>query len=336
MNNQSSSLDLSHFPVMLNEVIKISSASKGGKFIDCTFGGGSYSKQLLKFPNTLVKGLDRDKTVNIIAKKLENKFPSRFKFYQVKFSKLDTVSSDFVDAIIFDLGLSSIQLNDFERGFSFKSSKNLDMSMGLSQISAKDVVNNLSEINLKLIFKILGEEKEASRIAKNIIKFRSEKKITKVNELVEIIKKSKKKNYASKINPCTKTFQALRIFVNKEITELINGVINATKILKPGGKILVISFHSIEDKIVKYLFSNFSANKSKPSRYFPDIETDNIALFEEYKNQIIKPTKKEIDQNYPSRSAKLRYAIRSENKFRYPVKLLDKFKKYLDLEGIDV
>ena len=336
MNNQSTSLDLSHFPVMLNEVIKISSASKGGKFIDCTFGGGGYSKQLLKFPNTLVKGLDRDKTVNIIAKKLENKFPNRFKFHQVKFSNLDTVSSDFVDTIIFDLGLSSIQLNDFERGFSYKSSKNLDMSMGLSQISAQDAVNNLSEINLKLILKILGEEKEASRIAKNIIKFRSEKKITKVNELVEIIKKSKKKNYASKINPCTKTFQALRIFVNKEITELINGVINATKILKPGGKILVISFHSIEDKVVKYLFSNFSTNKSKPSRYFPDIEQDNIALFEEYKNKIIKPTQKEIDQNYPSRSAKLRYAIRSKNEFKYPVKLLDKFKKYLDLEGIDV
>jgi len=336
MNNQSSSLDLSHFPVMLNEVIEISSPSNGGKFIDCTFGGGGYSKQLLKFPKTIVNGLDRDKTVNVIAKKLENKFPNRFKFHQVKFSKLDTISNDFVDTVIFDLGLSSIQLNDLERGFSFKSSKDLDMSMGLSQISAKDVINNLSEINLKLIIKILGEEKEASRIAKNIIKFRSEKKITKVKELVEIIEKSKKKNYVSKINPCTKTFQAIRIFVNKEITELINGIINATKILKPGGKILVVSFHSIEDKIVKYLFSNFSTNKSNPSRYFPDNESENTVLFEKYKNKIIKPTKKEIDQNYSSRSAKLRYATRSRNEFKYPVKLIEKFQKYLDLESIDV
>ena len=336
MNNQSSSLDLSHFPVMLNEVIKISSPSNGEKFIDCTFGGGGYSKQLLKFPKTIVNGLDRDKTVNVIAKKLENKFPNRFKFNQVKFSKLDTISNDFVDTVIFDLGLSSIQLNDLERGFSFKSSKDLDMSMGLSQISAKDVINNLSEINLKLIIKILGEEKEASRIAKNIIKFRSEKKITKVKELVEIIEKSKKKNYVSKINPCTKTFQAIRIFVNKEITELINGIINATKILKPGGKILVVSFHSIEDKIVKYLFSNFSTNKSNPSRYFPNNESENTVLFEKYKNKIIKPTKKEIDQNYSSRSAKLRYATRSRNEFKYPVKLIEKFQKYLDLESIDV
>ncbi len=336
MNNQSSSLDLSHFPVMLNEVIKISSPSNGGKFIDCTFGGGGYSKQLLKFPKTIVNGLDRDKTVNVIAKKLENKFPNRFKFHQVKFSRLDTISNDLVDTVIFDLGLSSIQLNDLERGFSFKSSKDLDMSMGLSQISAKDVINNLSEINLKLIIKVLGEEKEASRIAKNIIKFRSEKKITKVHELVKIIVKSKKKNFSSKINPCTKNFKALRIFVNKEITELINGIINATKILKPGGKILVVSFHSIEDKIVKYLFSNYSSNRSKPSRYIPDNLTNSTGLFEKYKNKIIKPSEEEIKKNFASRSAKLRFATRSKNEFQFPEELLNKFKKYLDLEAINV
>ena len=336
MNNQTSSLELYHFPVMLNEIIKISSPSKGGNYIDCTFGAGGYSKQLLKFPKTIVKGLDRDKTVGNIANKLEKKFPKRFKFHQIKFSQIDTVTKDLVDTVIFDLGLSSIQLNNLDRGFSFKSTKQLDMSMGLSQISAQDVINNLSELDLKLIIKILGEEKEAARIANNIVKFRNKKKITQENELVAIIKKSKKKNYISKINPCTKTFQALRIFVNKEITELINGIINATKILKPGGKILVISFHSIEDKIVKYLFSNFSTNKPKPSRYFPDHDSDSIALFENYKNKIIKPTEKEINQNYPSRSAKLRYAIRSKNKFQYPNKLLEKFKRYLDLEALNV
>ena len=336
MNNQPLSLESYHFPVMLNEIIKISSPSNGGNYIDCTFGGGGYSKQLLKFPNTIVKGLDRDKAVNLVAKKLEKKFPKRFKFHQIKFSQLDTVSKEFVDIVIFDLGLSSIQLKDLDRGFSFKSTKNLDMSMGLSKISAQDAINNLSELNLKLIIKILGEEKEASKIAKNIVKFRSEKKITRVNELVKIIEKSKKKNYGSKINPCTKTFQALRIFVNKEITELINGIINATKILKPGGKILIVSFHSIEDKIVKYLFSNFSTNKSKPSRYLPAQEYNNSALYEEYKNKIITPTKDEIAQNYPSRSAKLRFATRSKNKFKYPDELLNKFKKYLELEAIIV
>ena len=334
MNKPTTSLESSHLPVMLNEVIKISSPSKGGTYIDCTFGGGGYSKKLLKFPKTIVKALDRDNKVREIGKKLEKRFPNRFKFFQTKFSKLESVIKEQVDVIIFDLGLSSIQLNDFKRGFSFKSNENLDMAMGLNEISAQDVINNLSELELKLIIKIFGEEKEAAKIAKNIVKTRNEKKIIKVKDLVKIIEKSKKKNYASKINPCTKTFQALRIFVNKEITELISGIIIATKILKPGGKILIISFHSLEDKIVKYFFSNFSSNKSRPSRYLP--ERENIittALFNEYKNKILKPTKKEIEQNNRSRSAKLRYATRSKNKFSYPNELINKYRRYLDMEA---
>jgi len=336
MNNHSTLLELSHFPVMLNEILQISSPSKGGTFIDCTFGGGGCSKQLLKFPKTIVKGLDRDNKVKVIGKELEEKFPQRFKFYQIIFSQLNTVINNNVDVIIFDLGLSSIQLDDLKRGFSFKSNEKLDMTMGLNKISAEHAINNLSELDLKLIIKILGEEKEAAKIAKNIVKFRSENKITKVKDLVSIIEKSKNKNYSSKINPCTKTFQALRIFVNKEITELINGIINATKTLKPGGKILIISFHSIEDKIVKYFFSNFSTNKSKPSRYVPEKDDSKTALFEEYKNKILKPSKKEILQNNRSRSAKLRYAIRSKNEFFYPNELKNKFKIYLDLESINV
>ena len=336
MNNQTSSLEFSHFPVMLNEVIKLLSISIGGRFIDCTFGGGGYSREILKFPNTYVQAIDRDKNVLIFAKKLETKFPSRFKFYQAKFSELETITNDYVDTIIFDLGLSSIQLNDLERGFSFKSNKKLNMTMGLNEISALDVINNLSETDLKSVIKILGEESEASKIAKNIVNHRSKKKITNTADLAQIIEKSKKKNFSSKINPCTKTFQALRIFVNKEITELINGVISATKKLKPGGKILIISFHSIEDKIVKYFFSNFSNNKSKPSRYFPESKDFKSILFEDYKNKVLKPTKEEIIKNSRSRSAKLRFAIRSKNKFEYPKDLIKKFKRYLDLEAINV
>ena len=211
------------------------------------------------------------------------------------------------------------------------------MTMGLNEVSALEVINNLSEFDLKLIIKILGDEKEASKIAKNIVKSRKIKKISNTTDLVKIIERSKKKNYQTKINPCTKTFQALRIFVNKEITELINGIINAAKKLKPGGKILVISFHSIEDRIIKYFFSNFSKNKSRPSRYFPESKknSDN-SLFDEYKNEIIRPSKKEIEQNSRSRSAKLRFAIRSKSKFKYPNDLIKKFQKYLDLEAINV
>ena len=336
MKTQPTSLESLHYPVMLSEIIQITSPIKGGLFLDCTFGGGGYSEALLKFSNTKVIGLDRDAKVNFIAKRLEKKFKKRFNFFQIKFSQVDKILKKGVDTVIFDLGLSSIQLNDFKRGFSFKSKEKLDMSMGLSKLSAQDAINNLSEKKLKLIIKILGEEKEASKIAKNIVKARTENKITRVDELVKIIEKSKKKKFSSKINPCTKTFQALRIFVNKEISELINGIINATKLLKPGGKILVVSFHSIEDKIVKYFFSNYSQNRSKPSRYFPENNFNTNILFEKYNKKILKPSEKELIENISSRSAKLRYAIRSKNKFIYPEDLFHKFSNYLNLEAINV
>ncbi len=336
MKTQQSSLDLTHFPVMLSEVIEISSPLNGKLIVDCTFGGGGYSRALLKISSSKVIGMDRDAAVISIADNLKKKFSRRFQFHRIKFSQIDELLNENVDIVIFDLGLSSIQLNNLNRGFSFKSNEKLDMSMGLSDVSAQEVVNKLSENQLKLIIKILGEEKEASRIAKNIVKARSEKKITRVNELVKIIEKSKKKNYSNKINPSTKTFQALRIFVNKEITELINGIAKATKMLKPGGKILVLSFHSIEDKIVKYFFSNFSKDKSKPSRYLPEENTNSSFLFEKYNKKVIKPSKIELEKNNASRSAKLRFAIRSKNKFVFPTSVIQKFNKYLNIEAINV
>ena len=336
MNTLTSSLDLSHYPVMLNEVIKISSPNKGGTFLDCTFGGGGYSQEILKFQRTKVIGIDRDKAVKSIAEKLKKKFSNRFEFHNLKFSNIDKVLKDNVDNIIFDLGLSSIQLNNLKRGFSFKSKETLDMSMGLSHFSAQEVVNSLAEKELGIIIKTFGEERDANVIAKNIVKARSEKKITKVDELVNIIEKSKKKFFSNKINPSTKTFQALRIFVNKEISELINGIIIATKYLKPGGKILIISFHSIEDKIVKYFFNNFSKNRSRPSRYFPEDNINGLSLFEKYTNKVIRPSIKEINQNRPSRSAKLRFATRSGNDFVYPKRLINQFSNYLNIEDINV
>ena len=336
MNAQTSSLEFSHFPVMLNEVIKISSPSEGGFFVDCTFGGGGYSKELLKFPKTKVIGIDRDEAVLPIANSLKIKFKERFKFHQARFSQIDKILNKNVDTFIFDLGLSSIQLKNLKRGFSFNSKDELDMSMGLSKISAKEVINNLGEKELKLIIKILGEERDASKIAKNIVKARSIKKISRVDQLVKIIENSKKRNFSKKINPSTKTFQALRIFVNKEISEILNGIVNAAKLLRPGGKLIVVSFHSIEDKIVKYFFSNYSKNKSSPSRYFPEIKKDNSFLFEKFDKKAIKPSKDEIFNNRSSRSAKLRFVVRSNNEFLVPTQLFQKFYKYLNIEAINV
>ncbi len=329
--------ETSHFPVMLEEIIKICSPKKGGIYVDCTFGGGGYSKEFLKYPETKVIALDRDEFILEDCNKLKKKYPTRFTFHQKKFSEINSViERELADVVIFDLGLSSIQLMNLNRGFSFKSKGKLDMSMGLNSFSAEEVINNLSEKDIKLILKFFGNENEASKIAKNIVKHRKNQKITRVNELVEIIEISKRKNYKKKINPSTKTFQAIRMFVNKEISELIKGITGATKILKPGGLIIVLSFHSIEDKIVKFFFNNFSSSKPKPTRYLPENNSNKILLFEKYKNRIIKPSLKEIIKNPPSRSAKLRYAIRNKNKFVFPKELENKFENYLNLEKTDV
>ncbi len=325
------SLEAKHLPVMLNEVVEICNPKNGGNFMDCTFGAGGYSKEFLKFNKTKVVAFDRDNHVIELANKIKNKFHSRFIFFNERFSKLDLVAKNKFDAVIFDLGLSSIQLDDLSRGFSFKSKDELNMSMGLTDRTAKQVVNTYSSKDLREIIKTFGDEEEASKIARNIEKVRANKKINSTDELVEIIKRSKKKNYKRKINQNTKTFQAIRIFVNQEISELIEGIIKATKILKPGGKLIVISFHSIEDKIIKFYFKNFSKNHSRSNKYFPE-QNKNLSLFENYKNKIIKATSKEIKRNPRSRSAKLRVAVRSGEEFSDPKELRNKFRHLTDLE----
>ena len=339
MNITTSSPEKRHFPVMLDEVVQTClETNKDQLIVDCTFGGGGYSKALLKFSNIKVIALDRDKSVIKRAKNLEKDFPKNFFFYNEKFSNLDKVISkeNKPDIIIFDLGLSSFQLRDYSRGFSFKSSEKIDMQMGLSEISAEDVINTLDEKNLKLIIRILGEEREAGKIVKNIIKERVKKRIDTVTELVRIIESSKKKNYNKKINVCTKTFQALRIFVNKETTELIEGLIKASQLIKFGGKIIAISFHSIEDKIIKYYFTNYSSNKSNPSRYMPVENNQKNSFFEKYKNNFLTPSKEELIKNSASRSAKLREAVRTEQQFIYPQEFREKFKKYIDIENVSI
>ena len=339
MNITVSSLEKKHFPVMLDEVIQSClKNSKNQLIIDCTFGGGGYSKQLLKFPNIEIIALDRDKSAINRARSLKKNYSKKFTFYNEKFSNLEKVikKEKKPDVIIFDLGLSNFQLQDYSRGFSFKSSEKIDMQMGLSEISAGDAINKLDENSLKLIFKILGEEQEASKIAKNIIKARTIRKIDTVKELVQIIETSKKRNYNKKINVCTKTFQALRIFVNKETTELIEGLIKASQLIKFGGKIIIISFHSIEDKIIKYFFTNYSSNKSNPSRYMPIENNQKNSFFVKYKNKFLIPSSEELIRNPASRSAKLREAIRTEQEFIYPKEFKEKFKKYIDIENVAV
>ena len=317
-----------HFPVLLNELVSIISPLYGGTFIDCTFGAGGYSKKILEDVSNKIIALDRDNSVNIVANKLKTKYKNRFKFYNIKFSDIDKIKGDNIKAIIFDLGYSLNQISDLNRGLSFKSKGKLDMRMGLNDFSCNEVISKMSQQNLLKIFKYFGDEKYAKPISKKIIKLRENKRIETEN-LVEIIESIKKKNSGK--NKATKIFQALRIFVNKEISELINGLIKAYNILPIGGVIVVVTFHSIEDKIVKYFFREYSEKKSS-SRYLPE-SFSTKKYFNLIKKKPIIPSASEIKVNPPSRSAKLRFGYKLENGCDFK-KFLNNFNYLKDIENL--
>jgi len=320
-----------HYPVLLNELISIITPQYGGTFIDCTFGQGGYTKKILDFSDTKVIALDRDLKSLEKAKEIQNQFENRFLFKNIKFSELNNLKlkNEKIRGIIFDLGYSYTQIKDPTKGLSFESEGELNMKMGINEFSAKEVINILNEKELEKIFKYFGEEKESKRIAHNIVEDRIKKEIT-TEELVRIIKSSKrKKNH--KTHSATKIFQALRIFVNKEISELIYGLINAAKVIKKDGIIAVVTFHSLEDKIVKYFFKNLSENKSV-SRYMPKGDEE-IKLFKLINKKPIVPSVKEINENPPSRSAKLRYVIKKKDFYDFETDILEKFSYLIDIEN---
>ena len=320
-----------HYPVLLNEIISIITPQYGGTFIDCTFGQGGYTKKILNFPDTKVIAIDRDSESAKKAREINKNFEKNFLFKNIKFSQLDDLKlrNEKIKAVIFDLGYSYTQIKDPKKGLSFESIGELNMKMGINDFSAKEAINNLDEFELENIFRYFGEEKESKRIAHNIVEDRKSRKID-TKELVRIIDSSKrKKNY--KIHSATKVFQALRIFVNKEISELIYGLINAAKIVEKNGIIAVVTFHSLEDKIVKYFFKSLSENESV-SRYMPKGEEKNN-LFLMPKKKAITPTEKEIKENPPSRSAKLRYVIKKQNFYDFETNILDKFKHLIEVEN---
>ena len=321
-----------HYPVLLNELISIITPQYGGTFIDCTFGQGGYTQEILKYKNTKVIGLDRDLNSEKIGQKIKEKFPNRFFFKNLKFSQLTNLKlkNENIKSIIFDLGFSMDQLKDSKKGLSFNYSGGLDMRLGINKFSANEAINYLDAKELEKILKYFGDENDAKLISKNIIKERASKNLDTQN-LVKIIEKSKKrKNF--KIHVATKTFQALRIFVNQEISELIYGLINATKILKKDGVLAVVTFHSLEDKIVKYFFRSLSEHKSI-SRYEPKIKKKDIH-FEMPQKKPILPSSKELNENPPSRSAKLRYLIKKENIYEIETDVLEKFKHLIELENL--
>ena len=324
-------LEKKHFPVLLNELISILSPLYGGTFIDCTFGQGHYSKKILEFKKNKIIALDRDKDVHPKSKLLKEKFKNRFQFYNIKFSQIKNLNLDtsYLKGIIFDLGYSTIQINDPKKGLSFKNKSKLNMKMGINDFSAHEVIHNLGFDEINKIIKYFGDETKSKLISRKIVNLRKTNNIN-TEELVKIIDSIKRKN-PKKINNATKTFQALRIFVNKEISELIYGLINSYKILPIGGIIAVVTFHSLEDKIVKFFFKNYSEIQNK-SRYLPKVKNRNI-LFKLKNKKPIYPSEKEVQMNAPSRSAKLRYGIKLSHNSNFD-DFIKKFQYLLDIENM--
>ena len=321
-----------HFPVLIDELVSIISPLYGGTFIDCTFGQGSCSKKILEYKNNKIIALDRDTDTFNNTNWFKKKYKDRFYFENIKFSEIDKIKINLenLKAIIFDLGYSLNQIKDPKKGLSFNSTGKLNMKMGLNDFSADEVINSLDQKSLEKIFKFFGEENKHKLISKKIVELRKIKNLT-TEDLVKIINSVKRKNN-SKIHNATKVFQALRIFVNQEISELIYGLINSFKILPIGGIIVVVTFHSIEDKIVKFFFKNYSENKNA-SRYLPN-NLQHKKLFKLIEKKPILPSLKETKINPPSRSAKLRYAIKIADKGDF-IEFLKKFDYLIEIENLN-
>ena len=301
---------------MINEIISFLPLKKSINVIDATFGGGGYSKTILeKFNVNQLLAIDRDPISKIFAKEIESKF-SNFTLINDKFSKIEEIVKNSklkdkkFDIIIFDIGTSSNQIDNAQRGFSFNKSGPLDMRMGASDKKAYDIINNYEEKNLADIIYQYGEERYSRVIAKEIVKNRKIKFISDTIELSNIIKKClpKKNQLKNKIHPATKTFQAIRIYVNDELNELKTSLEKTLKILNKDGLILVVSFQSLEDRIVKDFFNHNSGKRWRSSRHYPELPDKLATQLKIITKKPILPSASEILENPRSRSAKLRVA----------------------------
>jgi len=305
-----------HKSVMIKEIISFLPLSKSINVIDATFGGGGYSKTILeKFNVNQLLAIDRDPISKIFSKEIETKF-SNFTLINDKFSKIEEIVNHTkfkekkFDIILFDLGTSSNQIDNAQRGFSFNKSGPLDMRMGSSDKNAYDIINNYEEKNLADIIYQYGEERYSRVIAKEIVKNRKIKFISDTLELSNIIKKClpKKNQLKNKIHPATKTFQAIRIYVNDELSELKTSLEKTLKILNKDGLILVVSFQSLEDRIVKDFFNHNSGKRWRSSRHYPELPDKLATQLKIITKKPILPSASEILENPRSRSAKLRVA----------------------------
>lgn len=314
-------MSATHTPVLLKEVLDALEPCDGETYVDGTFGGGGYAAAILNVADCKVFAIDRDPDAIVRGRTMEKEFEGRLKVIEGRFSQMDVLlageGEDKVDGIALDIGVSSCQLEEAERGFSFLKDGPLDMRMEKAGESAADIINNYKESELADIFYIYGEEHRSRRIAKAIAEARRDAPIETTAKLAGIIVDAiggKKMLGASRIHPATKVFQALRIYVNRELNELKDGLEAAVRILKEGGRLCVVTFHSLEDRIVKSFFNERSGNIPQGSRHSPPDATPGKwrgpTLILKHKKGT-KPSATEVAINPRARSARLRTAIRT-------------------------
>lgn len=298
-----------HVSVLLDEVIENLAAKPGDTIVDGTFGAGGYSRAILA-TGAKVVAFDRDPTVRRFAAG----FPEdRFQLVEARFSEMDAVLGEgCVDGVALDLGVSSMQIDEAERGFSFMQDGPLDMRMGSDGPTAADLVNTAEAAELARIIYVYGEERESRRIARAIVRRREEQPFTRTLELAEFVEKSLGGRRGAKIHPATRTFQGLRIAVNEELSELEAGLVAAERALKVGGRLCVVTFHSLEDRIVKSFLSVRAGRTPAGSRHAPPLAKGADPSFRLLFNGAQGPSEAETKANPRARSAKLRAAVRTD------------------------
>ncbi len=298
-----------HIPVLLRPLLA-AVAPVEGEWLDGTFGAGGYARGLLEAGAARVTGVDRDPLALEMAAGWAGDYGDRLRLVAGTFSELDIHAGGLLDGVVLDLGVSSMQLDRAERGFSFQKDGPLDMRMSQDGESAADLVNGADEGVLADILYHYGEERASRRIAKAIVEARAVEPITRTLRLAEIVAKCLPRPKPGQSHPATRSFQAIRIAVNTEFQELAAGLQAAERALKPGGRLAVVTFHSLEDRIVKRFFQIASGAESNANRYAP-AKADTTARFEMITRKAVAPDEDELAENPRARSAKLRVARRT-------------------------
>jgi len=301
---------MSHAPVLLAEAMDALALKDGGVYVDATFGGGGYSREMLGRADCRVIAFDRDPDAIARGAALTAEAKGKFTLHQGRFGDLSL--DELVDGVVFDLGVSSFQLDEAERGFSFQADAELDMRMEKEGPSAADAVNGLSEAALAELIYRYGEDDDSRRIARAIVQARAAGRITRTLAFAKLVEDAVGGRRGARTHPATKTFQALRMLVNDELGELARGLSAAERALKPGGRLAVVSFHSLEDRMVKLFLTARADAQGRGSRYAPDLPPERAPSFTLERKRATAPSDEETAVNPRARSASLRWATRTD------------------------